>query len=203
MKRSQIVKYICALAVLLASCVAVSAQNSFDNANSNYDVSLHLIIGSDEAGTKGDIPNDLGNVTKAIKNQFGFANYRLASTFQGRLANSGSFSYKSTSNIFGKESTQAMQSFLEWNIAGFHVMAPAGSSRAFVSDGFNFGARVPVLTNVASTDGKSSTITNYEPIGLTLRTVGLKENVPTMIGTLNLPGTSGTIFLVVTVRSAD
>lgn len=200
MKRSKIIQYICALTLLIAGCVAVSAQQT--DPSQSYSVSLHVIIGSDEPGAKNDIPKDFAQLASALKNQFGFANYRLASTFMGRLANSGSFSYKSASNVFGKETTATSQTFLEWNISNFKLVPNTSGPRAFVSDGFNFGARIPVTTFVAAGD-KSTPITNYEPIGLNLRTVGLKENVPTMIGTLNLPGTSGTMFLIMTVHSAD
>ena len=44
---------------------------------------------------------------------------------------------------------------------------------------------------------------SYESIGLVLHGLGFAENVPTLIGTVNLPGADGTIFLVMTVRSAD
>ena len=59
------------------------------------------------------------------------------------------------------------------------------------------------LTGYPAANAKTAAVTNYESIGLNLRRISLVENTPTMIGTLNLPGTNGTIFLIMTVRSAD
>jgi hypothetical protein len=82
---------------------------------------------------------------------------------------------------------------------------PTGNGQTgFQADSFRFGARVPVLTGGSSdAAGKGAPIYNYEPIGIALSRVGLMGGSPTLIGTLNLPGTSGTIFLIMTVRSAD
>lgn len=187
-----------ALSLILFCSAVMYAQQ----VEPSYDVSLQLVIGSDEAGSRGDIPNELSGIAKQIKGQFGFANYRLASTFLGRLTNAGSFSYKSASNIFGKE-TQGQPIFLEWNITDFHSMPNGKGGQGFSSQGFNFGARVPMNTAISGGDGKTATVTNYESIGLNLRKIGLTENSPTLIGTLNLPGTNGTIFLIMTVRSTD
>ncbi|HEX3102519.1 MAG TPA: hypothetical protein VHQ01_12030, partial [Pyrinomonadaceae bacterium] len=80
------------------------------------------------------------------------------------------------------------------------VKGPQG----FQAQGFNFGARVPVTTGtVKDQSGKDQPIVNYEKIGLDLSKVSFAENVPTLVGTLNLPGNSGTIFLIMTVKSAD
>ena len=170
----------------------------------SYNVSLNLIIGSNEAAARGELPADLAAVSRQIKSSFSFSNYRLGSTLIGRVSNTGYYSYKSSSNIFGVESNSVTQTFIEWSIENFKVMPTAKGQNGFQTQGMKFGARVPVLTNASGGEvGKSAPVYNYEPIGLSLVKVGLPENTPTLIGTLNLPGTSGTIFLVMTVRSAD
>ncbi|MBK8302079.1 MAG: hypothetical protein IPK98_01175 [Chloracidobacterium sp.] len=65
---------------------------------------------------------------------------------------------------------------------------------------FPFGAGP---SDASKDEGKIQPVYNYEQIGLNISKVGLSQNTPTLIGTLNLPGTSGTIFLVMTVRAAD
>ena len=35
---------------------------------------------------------------------------------------------------------------------------------------------------------------NYESIGLTMSIIGLPANTPTLVGTISLPKTTGTIF---------
>jgi hypothetical protein len=46
-------------------------------------------------------------------------------------------------------------------------------------------------------------MTNYESIGLDLNRVTLAENTPTVIGTLTLPNTAGTLFLVMTAKPVE
>lgn len=166
----------------------------------SFDVALNLVIGSNEnvAGTA--VPAELNGVSKQIRSNFGFSNYRLASTFIGRLANNGNFDYKSTSNVFGQD-TQAQ--FLDWSITSLRSMPTAKGTQGFQARAFRFGARVPVTTSMAGEGGKMTSYTNYESIGLGLVQLGLTDNVPTLIGTLNLPGAGGTVFLVMTVRSAN
>jgi len=170
----------------------------------SYEVSLQLLIGSNDAQRKGEIPANLTSLSRQLKNSFAFSDYRLASTFLGRIANTGTFEYKSVTNIFGQEVPAASASFLEWNMQNFRNVAPAGGKPTFQAQMFRFGAKVPVTTG-SSTDqsGKVSSMISWESIGLHVNRVSLPENVPTLIGTLNLPGAGGTIFLVMTVRSTD
>ena len=191
------------ISVMLILSASILAQAP-TQVEPSYNISLQLVIGSNDAQTRGDLPAELNNVSRQLKSSFAFTNYRLASTFLGRISNTGNFEYKSTSNIFGQESSSATQSFIEWSALDFRTMPNAAGQTAFQTRSFRFGARVPVLmTERKDEAGKVLPIYNYEQIGLNLSKVGLAQNTPTLIGTLNLPGTSGTIFLVMTVRSAD
>ena len=170
----------------------------------SYDISLQLVIGSNETIKGTDLPTDLAGVSRQLRTAFTFSNYRLASTFFGRISNTGNFEYKSVSNIFGQESTAGSQSFLEWSVGNFRNMPTSKGQLGFQFQSFRFGAKIPVMTSSAKDEaGKMNLVINYEPIGLNLNKVGLPENTPILIGTLNLPGTSGTIFLIMTVRSTD
>ena len=93
--------------------------------------------------------------------------------------------------------------FLDWELGDFRTMPNAKGQTGFQARIFRFGAKVPVVVGGHEVNGKTTPVINYESIGLTLDKIGIAENVPTVIGTLNLPGTTGTIFLIMTVRSAD
>ena len=83
-------------------------------------------------------------------------------------------------------------------------MPTAKGPSGFQAQSFRFGARVPVVTgNVKDDTGKLNQVINYESIGFSLAKVGVPENIPTFMGTVNLPGAGGTIFLVVTIKSVD
>ena len=118
-------------------------------AEPTYEVSLHVIIGSDEAGGAAALPTGLANVTRTLRGNF-----------------------------------RVMQN-------GFQARS------------FRFGARVPVRVGTTrDSAGAVTPVVNYEPVGLTMNMIGLPANTPTLIGTISLPKTTGTIFLVATVRTA-
>ncbi len=165
----------------------------------SYEVSLQVLIGSNEPGSKGDVPSNLSSITRQLKKNFSFSNYRLANTFLGRISNTGNIEYKSISNILGQETDAESQTFLDWSFNNFRSVQSGFQARSF-----RFGARVPVRTGtMRSEGGRVEPIVNYESIGLTMNTIGLPANIPTLIGTISLPRTTGTIFLIATVRSAD
>ena len=164
----------------------------------NYAVTLQVVIGSNDNSSKGEVPKELANISRGLRSQFPFTNYRLASTFLGRITNGGTFEYKSVSNTLGQAADAEAQTFLEWTLGGFH-----NGANGFQAQTFRFGARVPVRTGVFKDEGKTNAVISYEPIGLNISHVGISENVPTLLGTLTLPKTDGTMFLVITVSAAD
>jgi hypothetical protein len=181
------------IAICLTLCVSADAQQPL-TPDTNYDVTLQLVIGSNEAGFTSDLPADLGPVSNQIRSNFEFSGYRLASTFFGRIASNGNFDYNSVASLEGKDLSSAVPTFLDWSLRDLRA---APGSRGLQAASFRFGARVPVIVGDAS---KGQQGVNYENLGVSLNRVGLNENTPTLIGTLHLPGTTGTVFLVVTIR---
>lgn len=165
----------------------------------SYEVALQVIIGSNDAGARSDLPANLSTVSRQIRNSFSFSSYRLANTFLGRVSNNGNIEYKSVSNVFGEEpAADGPQSFLEWSLVNFQVHQTGLQARSF-----RFGARIPVRTMGSREGGGTVPIVNYEAIGLTVNTIGVPVNKPTLIGTINLPRSSGTMFLLVTIKPAE
>ena len=165
----------------------------------SYEVALQVVIGSNDPGTRGEMPSNLSAISKHIKSNFSFSNYRLANTFLGRISNTGNIEYKSISNMLGQETEAESQTFFEWSVGNFRSI-----QNGFQARSFRFGARVPVRTGSFKDEaGKMVPSVNYESVGLTMSLIGLPVNTPTLIGTVSLPRTSGTIFLVATIRPAD
>lgn len=187
--------------LFLLACSAAFAQPEPQNRiEPSYELSLHVVIGSNEAGGRGvDLPSNLSGISKQLKSNFAFSNYRLANTFLGRISNTGNIEYKSVSNILGQETDAESQTFLDWSMTGLR-----STDNKFQARTFRFGARVPVRAGSTKDDaGKVTPIFNYEPIGLSMNMIGLTANTPTLVGTISLPRTTGTIFLVATIKSAD
>ena len=185
---------------LLASFSSASAQSiTVEQLEPSYEVALHMVIGSNESGPGVSLPASLSSVSRRLKGNFSFSNYRLANTFIGRVSNTGTIEYKSVSNILGQDSGGEAQTFLEWSLGSFRVV-PNG----FQARSFRFGARVPVkVQSSKDSAGVVSSVVNYEAIGLNMNMIGLPANTPTLVGTISLPNTAGTIFLVATIRVAE
>ena len=182
-------------ALLYAGQTALGQVETKTQPDRDYELALQVVIGSNEAGGSQQLPSSLSNISKQLRSNFAFSNYRMANSFVGRVSGNGDFEYKSVSNEFGQEAEGMPQSFLEWSIRGLRVTADGVQPQAF-----RFGARLPVrVTNARDETGKTSAVYNYESIGLNITRVGLQENVPTLLGSLSLPKTNGTLFLVLTV----
>ena len=188
---------------LIGVVTSASAQVETKQIEPSYEAVLQLIVGSSDTSIKGDLPPNLSTVSRQIKNNFTFANYRLANTFVGRIANTGSFEYKSLSDMFGQESSSDSRTFLEWTLGGLRAVPDAGQT-SFQAQSFRFGARVPVKTGqTKNSEGQIIDIINYESVGLSINRTSLGENKPTLIGTLSLPKTNGTLFLVLTIKAVE
>ncbi len=200
-------RYICALWLMLASLgIAAYGQGDPKQAiDASYDISLKIVIGSNEAGKSGDLGQDLAGVSRQLRSTFPFASYRLAGTFIGRISNTGNYEYKSVSNIFEPVAGQRNSpTFLEWNVSNLRSGQTAKGENAFQIQQLRFGARVPVVVDGDGPEaGKRASGVSYESIGLSLVRIGLAEGAPTLIGTINLPGSEGTMFLVMTIRPSD
>jgi len=186
---------IAALTVLCLAFLTLTTAAQQNATDVNYDITLQLVIGSNDPGAKSDLPSSLGPVASQMKSGFNFSSYRVASTFIGRIANNGHFEYNSVASIEGKDLSSAVPTFLDWSL---HDLTMVPNSKNLQAQAFRFGARVPVAVGDASKQA-----INYEHIGVSLVRVGLNQNVPTLIGTLHLPGTTGTIFLVMTIRPTE
>lgn len=175
--------------VILCGGRSVFAQSQV--ADRNFEAVLYVVVGSDEAAGRGDLPKAISNITRQIREDFSFGNYRLMNTYVGRLANTGSLDYKSISS--SQNSTELdSPSFLDWQLT--EVKADS----AVDIRSFRFGARVPITVGRAAEGGKP--ITSYETVGLTLNKLSIAQNTPTLVGTISLPRTAGTVFLIMSVR---
>lgn len=183
-----------AAAVLLFGGRVSFAQTPPAAEQRSYEAVLYVILGSDDATAGDELPPKLGAVGKQIRDNFQFSSYRVLNTYLGRMADNGSLEYKSVSSFQNASLEPESPSFLEWHLAR---LSKDPNGRNFSFELFRFGARVPV--KMGNEAGKPVV---YESVGLTLNRFGLLEGMPTLIGTISLPKTTGTVFLVMSVRPA-
>lgn len=166
----------------------------------NYEVVLHLVHGSD-GGQSEKLPKRLSDISKQLRDEFPYTSYRVSDTYVGRIGKNGAFHYKSISDIFGQPAG-GPPSFLEWSIVASRTAS--GPQDMLQMQAFRFGARIPVQTGgPAPETGKPMQFVNYEQVGINMDGTGMRIGTPTLIGTLSLPKTSGTIFLVLTVSPVE
>lgn len=110
----------------------------------SYDIFLQVVVGSNEAGERTELPANLSGISRQLRSNFAFSNYRLATTFIGRVGNEGNFEYKSIANVFGEETEGEFHTFFEYSLSNFRQMPEPRGDAAFQIGTFRFGAKIPV-----------------------------------------------------------
>ena len=188
-----------AAVVVFGGRISFAQGESKSARESSYEAMLYVVLGSDEAAQGAELPKSLSPVTKQLRDNFAFGNYRLLNTYVGRVANNGSLEYKSVSSLPGPERELDSPSFLEWQLNGLRSSDATVGNDLLLMQMFRFGARVPIKIT-GTENGKTNQAINYESVGLNVNRLSLTQNSPTLIGTITLPRTAGTVFLVLAIR---
>ena len=169
--------------------------------DASYEAMLYVVLGSNDSATGAELPKSISGITRQLRDDFSFSNYRLLNTYVGRVANNGSLEYKSVASLQNAADRELdSPSFLEWTLNNVRSSDSSASGDQLVMQLFRFGARVPIKTALTTVDNKPFSTVNYENVGLTVNRLGIAQNSPTLIGTISLPRTAGTVFLVLAVR---
>ncbi len=187
--------------VCLFSFTASSAQTNPQTrqAEPSYEVVLQVLTASDAAADKSVVPQTLSNVVKKLKTTYPFSNYRVASTYLQRVANTGNIDFRGASNEANQDIYAPV--FSDWSFNQL-LAFPYTEPQNFVSiRNFKFGQRVPIKT--AGVNDKSSFVVSYEAIGLSMQMLNLPVNTPTVIGTLSTPKSGELMFLILTVKPVE
>jgi hypothetical protein len=176
--------------------------------DTNLDTQLYLILATNREVEEGKLPIALDSVMKRLHESLTFKHYSLAGTFLNRVRNNGHLDVSWVGGPFlvPASSMTGNPSFSQFTAQVKLAADESGRDVVRMND-FRFGSRVPIVTGgsttVASSNGTSFPVINYEPIGL--RTdISMREGVPVIAGTLNI-GTSGDAIVVVIAarRSAN
>ncbi len=194
--------------IFVAAVVLLGGRVSFAQdaarpagSDASYEAMLYVVLGSNESVAGAELPKSIAGVTRQLRDNFSFSNYRVLNTYVGRIADNGSLEYKSVASLQNAADRELdSPSFLEWTLANLRSADSPASGDQLVMQTFRFGARVPVRFTSVAEGGKSSSVVNYENVGLTVNKLGIERNSPTLIGTISLPRTTGTVFLVLAVR---
>ncbi len=189
------------LSILIASAATASAQAERPKPpEASCEIVLQVLIAGGQSGDA--LPETLAGVAREIRSKFGSRDLRLINSYFGRSSNLGSLDYRGVSRSYTTESMPGSPTFLDWRITGLRATQNSAGQAAFQLQGLRFGARIPISVG-GGPDGKPATQTTYESIGLTIDGLSVRDNVPTLIGTLSQPRTDGMLFLVLTVGNVE
>ena len=191
--------FVCLLSFTTSFAQTPTKQQS----ESSYEVVLQVLIASNSAADKSAVVSQtLSNVVKKLKANYTFSNYRVASTYLQRVANTGDMQFKGISN----EPNQNVYApiFSEWMLGRLTNMPDSNGQNSISIQNFRFGQRVPIkIATLRDDNGKSNDVTNYESVGLTMQKLSLPINTPTAIGNLSTSKSDEMMFLVLTVKPVE
>lgn len=195
-----------AAAFLVSLSVNTFAQQTpAKPAEPSYEVVLQVLVASNNAADKSSaavVPQNLSSVVKKLKNDYSFANYRVAETYFQRVANTGNVS----SNGISSQPNQDVFApvFSEWSVQQLQVLPDEKGRNSVSILNFRFGQRVPVKTASSGDEGeKAKSVVNYQQVGIWAQKLNFAVNTPTVVGNLTTSKTDEATFLILTVKPVD
>jgi hypothetical protein len=179
------------------SAASVQARDEPD-----YDIQLDLVIASNNAAEKSNLPQSLDATIRQLKTSLPFAHYRLATTFLNRVKTSGTLEARGVGNFLITTSIGPnTPTFYDYT---FHQLKQDMSvqGQTFIRIArFKFDLRMPIVTGttLSSAGNASSPIINYESVGMSTE-MGVREGTPTLIGTLATGRADELLLLLVSVK---
>lgn len=190
--------FIFALLLLLAAVAAAAQTDEKKQIDASYEIVLHVVVASNSGNEKSDIPSALSGVIGRLKKDYTYKNYNLAATFLERISVNGVVGHTGVLNQLDQARLNRVY-YSDWELSGLRSGKDEKGVDSIQFQGFNFGAKVPVVVAV-NAKGDGEQVINYQNIGLRINRFNLPENVPTIVGSLATPKTEEFIFLVLTVR---
>lgn len=179
--------------------------------DTNHDVHLYMIVGTNDAAARGALPQFMEGVTGQLKSSLPFAGYRLASTLVYRVKDGGGLEVRGVSgaSLTGlPPGTPKNSVYYEFKIQRLKAEKnPAG--RPFVEvRGFRFGMRLPIITATVRAssssgggDAPETPVINYEETGVSTE-LNVRDGEPALVSTVTTSRADEAIILVLLVKQA-
>lgn len=179
--------------------------------DSNHDVHLYTIIGSNDAAQKGGLPQFMDGVSKQLKSSLPFENYRLASTHIYRVKDGGGVEVRGVSMTpltLAPTGTTNSATFFQFKLDRVRAEKNQAGQSFVEVRGFRFSQRVPVVTgsvrNTSSSgggDASSSPVIHYEDTGISTD-LNVRDGEPALVSTITTSRPDDALFLVLLIRRA-
>jgi len=188
------------LVALSATNIYAQTENKSPTAEPTYEIVLQLLTASNAVSDKNSVSSALAPVVKRLKTLYAFSDFRLTTTYLQRT--SSSVEYKSLMSDFGSNAENSAPAFSDWSLRNLRVLPDAQGRKTIQFESFRFGARIPVTVQHVA-DGKTTSVVNYESIGISSSRFTLTENEPTVIGSLATAKADELMFLILTVKAVE
>jgi hypothetical protein len=172
----------------------------------NLDIQLYMLVGSNTAGEGAKLPSTLDGVLKQLRNALPFTQYRLAGTMLNRTRNGGRLSVRwmGPSMLLTQATPNSVNpAFNELDVGSIKLVEDASGQELVQMVNFNFGTRVPVQAAPSlATNGPAVPVFNYERTGVSTD-INLSLGEPAVVGTLSVGAGGEAIILVILAKKAS
>jgi hypothetical protein len=161
-----------------------------------------LIVGTNQDAAESRLPPALDPVLRQLRAVLPFKNYRLAATLLNRVKNEGRLDLSWIGGPMASaigNTTAATPSFSQFKVRQVKLVRNSEGQLMVQMAGFNFGARIPIQSQMIAAGGTVAPQFAYENTGLATD-ISMREGDPVIVGTLNVGPSGDAIILVVAVK---
>ncbi len=177
--------------------------------DTNHDVHLYLIVGTNDAARRETLPQSMGSVARQLKASLPFESYRLASTLVYRVRDGGSLEVRGVSGApltglppgMPKNTTH-----YEFKIQRLRAEKTSDGQSFVEVRGFRFSMRLPIVPSTVRASNSSGEATdfpvvNHEETGVSTE-LNVRAGEPALVSTITTSRHDEAIILVLLVRQA-
>jgi hypothetical protein len=171
----------------------------------NYDVQLYLLVASNQTSPHVDVPQAAEAAIKQLRTVLPFNDYRLAMTFLNRVQEGGRLEYSAIGGLTpaSTQTSSLSPTFVQFSLGEIKTTANAAGQPVVQVSSFRFGLKVPVQTASVGLEGNKGSypVIQYQDTGITTQ-LSVREDTPTVVGTLPANKPDETFVLLLTIRRA-
>ena len=154
---------------------------------------LYFLIGNDNTTAGGELPKELTEAAKEIKSGWNHRSLVLAGRQMVKAEAPGTFKSRISIDLGNDGNARIPTSFLDWATS----LRSAEGNQVRLG-GSTFSIRTPIRIAKAES---GSDVFNYETFSTSMSGLSVRKSEPTLIGSLSLPATGGTLFMVIKLEA--
>lgn len=190
----------------VSASATVAPPSAVVDDDTDLEIQLQLVIGSNTAGAGASLPNSLDAALRQLRANMQLTNYRLGATFLHRVKNGRALEVKGTGGVLpigaaaSPTSNPYIPTFYEFSMNPVELHTNATGAPVVSIPRFHFGMRVPVMTAMPTgREGGGPNPVVYEPTGISTG-LSIAEGQPVVVGTLYTGPDNEAIIVLLTAK---